>query len=53
MRGRLQATNVPDRMRLTVQQGRGTVEFELRASSIVHPFNMPELAEFRCPRLAP
>lgn len=53
MRGRLQATSVPDRMRLTVQQGRGTVEFELRASSIVHPFNMPELAEFRCPRLAP
>jgi type VI secretion system protein ImpL len=53
MRGRLQATNVPDRMRLTIQQGRSTLEFELRASSIVHPFNMPELTEFRCPRLTP
>jgi type VI protein secretion system component VasK len=53
MRGRLQPTSVPDRLRLTAQQGTRSVEFELRTSSIVHPFNMPELAEFRCPRLTP
>jgi type VI secretion system protein ImpL len=52
-RGRLLATNAADRMRLTLQQGERSVEFELRASSIVHPFALRELAEFRCPTLAP
>ena len=52
-RGRLQPTNVPDRLRLALQQGARTAEFELRAGSIVHPFMLRELAEFRCPQLAP
>jgi len=52
-RGKLTPTAVPDRMRLTLQQGARTAEFELRASSIVHPFNLRELAEFRCPQLSP
>jgi type VI secretion system protein ImpL len=52
-RGRLLATNSADRLRLTMQQGDRRAEFELRASSIVHPFALRELAEFRCPTLAP
>jgi type VI secretion system protein ImpL len=52
-RGRLLATNTPDRLRLTLQQGDRSAEFELRASSIVHPFALRELAEFRCPQLSP
>ena len=52
-RGRLQPTSVPDRLRLTMQQGAHTAEFELGTSSIVHPFALRELAEFRCPKLSP
>jgi type VI secretion system protein ImpL len=52
-RGRLQPGTVPDKMRLTLQQGARTAEFELRASSIVHPFGLTELAAFRCPQLKP
>lgn len=52
-RGKLQAGTVPDRLRLSLQQGARTAEFELRTSSIVHPFALRELAEFRCPQLAP
>ena len=52
-RGRLQPGAVPDKMRLTLQQGARTAEFELRASSIVHPFGLSELAAFRCPQLKP
>jgi type VI secretion system protein ImpL len=52
-RGRLQATAVQDRMRLSIQNGARTAEFELRTSSIVHPFGLRELAEFRCPQLKP
>jgi len=52
-RGRLERGNVPDRMRLTLQQGARAAEFELRASSIVHPFGLSELAAFRCPQLKP
>ena len=52
-RGRLLATRAQDRLRLTLQQGERSVEFELRASSIVHPFALAELREFRCPALAP
>lgn len=52
-RGRLQPTNVPDRLRLTLQQGGRTAEFELRTGSIVHPFTLRELGEFRCPQLSP
>lgn len=53
MRGRLQPTNVPDHLRLTLQFGAKVAEFELHTNSIVHPFLLPELAEFRCPRLGP
>jgi len=52
-RGRLQPTAVQDRMRLTLPVGARSVEFELRTSSIVHPFGLRELGEFRCPQLAP
>jgi type VI secretion system protein ImpL len=52
-RGRLQPTSVPDRMRLTMSSGARTAEFELRTGSIVHPFSLRDLAEFRCPQLAP
>jgi type VI secretion system protein ImpL len=52
-RGRLGATKTQDRFRLTIQQGDRSAEFELRTGSIVHPFMLRELAEFRCPTLAP
>ena len=52
-RGRLSPGSVPDRLRLTLPHGSRAVEFELRTSSIVHPFGMRELAEFRCPQLKP
>jgi type VI secretion system protein ImpL len=52
-RGKVVPTAVPERVRVTLQQGSRTADFELRASSIVHPFALRELAEFRCPQLAP
>ncbi len=52
-RGRLAPTAVPDRLRVSLQQGARSAEFELRTSSIVHPFALRELAEFRCPQLSP
>jgi type VI secretion system protein ImpL len=51
--GRLVATRTGDRLRLTLRQGDNNAEFELRTSSIVHPFALRELQEFRCPTLAP
>ncbi len=52
-RGKVAPTAVPERVRVSLQQGARTADFELRASSIVHPFALRELAEFRCPQLAP
>ncbi len=52
-RGRLAATRTQDRFRLSIRQGDRSAEFELRTGSIVHPFMLRELAEFRCPQLAP
>lgn len=52
-RATLQATNQPDRMRVTVAQGDRSVVFELRTGSTIHPFGLRELQEFRCPTLAP
>jgi len=52
-RARVQPGGVPDRLRLSLQQGPRTADFELRTGSIVHPFAMRELAEFRCPTLGP
>ncbi|MGX9963616.1 type VI secretion system membrane subunit TssM [Roseomonas sp. F4] len=51
--GRLATTRAADRLRLTLTQGERRAEFELRASSIVHPFALRELQDFRCPTLAP
>ena len=52
-RGQLRPTRTADRLLVTMQQGDRRADFELRASSIVHPFALRELAEFRCPALAP
>ena len=52
-RGRLSPGKGPDRMRLSLQQGDKSAEFELRAGSIVNPFGLRELGDFRCPRFAP
>lgn len=52
-RGQLQRTAAPDRLRVSFQLGAKTAQFELRTSSIVHPFGLRALAEFRCPQLAP
>ncbi|WP_137125144.1 type VI secretion system membrane subunit TssM [Roseomonas sp. HF4] len=43
----------PERMRLRVVQGERSIDFELRAGSSQHPFGLAELAQFRCPTLAP
>ena len=51
--GQLLGTTTPDRFRLTIRRGERAAEFELRASSIVNPFGLRELVEFRCPALAP
>lgn len=51
--GRLTTTRAADRLRLSLPQGDRRAEFELRASSIVHPFGLRELQDFRCPVLAP
>jgi type VI secretion system protein ImpL len=45
--------NTRERMRLRVVQGERSMDFELRAGSAQHPFGLPELAQFRCPTLAP
>ncbi|UFN47770.1 type VI secretion system membrane subunit TssM [Roseomonas sp. OT10] len=45
--------NVRDRYRVTVTQGDRSAVFELRAGSSQNPFALPELAQFRCPVLAP
>jgi type VI secretion system protein ImpL len=52
-RGKLTPTGDATRFRLSFQQGLRTAEFELRTNSRVHPFALRELAEFRCPQLAP
>jgi type VI secretion system protein ImpL len=49
----LAATNQADRLRVTVAQGDRSMVFELRTGSSIHPFGLRELAEFRCPALAP
>lgn len=40
-----------DRFRLRLVQGERSAEFELRASSVMNPFALRELTEFRCPAL--
>ena len=43
------ATTVPDRFRITFQEGGYSARFELRASSADNPFKLSELKQFRCP----
>jgi type VI secretion system protein ImpL len=52
-RATLQSGAQQDRLRATVAQGDRSVVFELRTGSTIHPFGLRELAEFRCPALAP
>ncbi len=44
-------TQQADRFMVTFNVDGHTARFELRASSILNPFRMPELEEFQCPRL--
>ncbi|MEN8179349.1 MAG: type VI secretion system membrane subunit TssM [Pseudomonadota bacterium] len=44
-------TQQADRFMLSFTVDGHTARFELRASSIINPFSMPELEAFRCPRL--
>ncbi|NMJ39952.1 type VI secretion system membrane subunit TssM [Roseomonas sp. JC162] len=43
----------PERLRLRVQQGERTIDFELRAGSSQHPFGLAALQQFRCPTFSP
>jgi len=52
-KGRLAPGRTPDRLRLVMQQGERVAEFELRAGSVVNPFTLRELLEFRCPLMPP
>ena len=47
--GRLMATNMPDRLRLSLQSGGRSVEFELRAASIVHSVRSARAVRFPLP----
>jgi type VI secretion system protein ImpL len=51
--GRLAPGRTPDRLKLVMQQGERVAEFELRAGSVVNPFSLRELLEFRCPQMLP
>ncbi|MFT8247009.1 type VI secretion system membrane subunit TssM [Roseomonas sp. BN140053] len=53
LQGPLRANTPRDRLRLTVVNGDRQAVFELRAGSSMNPFGLPELAQFRCPVLAP
>jgi len=44
-------TRQADRFLVTFKAGGHTARFELRASSVINPFRLPELEEFHCPRL--
>ncbi|GGH20159.1 hypothetical protein GCM10007036_23550 [Alsobacter metallidurans] len=49
-RGKLSAGRTPDQQRLLYQQGERSAEFVLRTNSVVNPFGLRELSEFRCPQ---
>lgn len=51
--GNLAPGRTPDQQRLTFQQGERSVEFMLRTGSIVNPFRLRELSEFKCPVFPP
>jgi type VI secretion system protein ImpL len=42
-------SGLADRFNVTFDVGNRKVTYELRASSVVNPFTLPELEQFRCP----
>lgn len=44
-------TQLADRFLVSFKADGHTASFELRASSVINPFRLPELEEFRCPKL--
>jgi type VI protein secretion system component VasK len=44
-------TQLQDRYEIYFREGKYTSRYALGASSIINPFRMRELEEFRCPRL--
>ncbi len=40
-----------DRFEVTFKHNNQTARFELQASSVINPFRLPELEQFRCPNL--
>jgi type VI secretion system protein ImpL len=47
--GRIMASDRPDRFDVTFQVGSRAATFGLRANTVVNPFTLPELGQFRCP----
>lgn len=47
--GRIIASDQPDRFDIAFQVGSRAVTFGLRANTVVNPFTLPELGQFRCP----
>jgi type VI secretion system protein ImpL len=47
--GRIMASDQPDRFDVTFQVGSRAATFGLRANTVVNPFTLPELGQFRCP----
>lgn len=45
----IEKSGLADRFNLTFEVGNRTVTYELRANSVVNPFTLPELQQFRCP----
>ncbi len=45
----IQRSGLADRFNVTFEIGNRTVTYELRANSVVNPFTLPELQQFRCP----
>jgi type VI secretion system protein ImpL len=44
-----ESTNQSDRFMVTFRLGSCTARYELRASSVYHPFQLAALRNFRCP----
>ncbi|WP_109450663.1 type VI secretion system membrane subunit TssM [Azospirillum sp. TSH64] len=48
-RAKVAGSGMRDRITVTLAAGGGNIGFELRAGSVLNPFAMKELSEFRCP----
>ncbi|MFQ5621860.1 MAG: type VI secretion system membrane subunit TssM [Paracoccaceae bacterium] len=46
----IRRTNVPDRSRVIFNVGGRIAIFEMRAGSVLNPFNLPALSRFSCPK---